>query len=488
VRLWAFNDVDTIPVNGTWLQLINKDGTTTFNTGPNGAQKLDTVVKLAQKHNLFVLLSLTNNWNPLPLVDNPTQSAVPSTPARRDVTQGTNNTLPRNFLSNDYGGMDVYVRQLGENFTHDQFYTNQTLIDAFKNYITNLVSRYVDSTAVFSWEIANDPRCSSSISQSPGCTTNTITEWHSIIAQHIRSIDPNHLISSGTAGFFCADCPKLFPPPAPAPAPRTSPVAGVTRRRRDAGPLSKARLLLEQTQLRKRNREAKKRAGGLIENGIKIRGRWASTPTRRQDTGVGPAFDGSSGVDCEDIGGIPQIGFLTFQLFPDQNVYGPVDPNLSPLTNTIQTGINWIKSHAQAGRTFNKPVALTGFGVVTQNNSQVFIPFNSTTPPFGPAPTASTRRDVSDPFGVTDDQRNDIYSQWLSAGLDDGINGMLQYQWGQTGLTTSPGTSISPDVTGASGSPDVTGTSESPNDGYSIGGVADDGAQQVLSNAAAAFS
>jgi len=210
---------------------------------------------------------------------------------------------------------------------------------------------------------------------------------------------------------------------------------------------------------------------------------------RRQDTGVGSAFDGSSGVDCEDISGIPEIGFLTFQLFPDQNSYGAADPNLSPLNNTIQTGISWIKSHAQAGRTFNKPVALTGFGVVTQNNSQAFVPFNSSVAPFGPDQTGSTggTKLAVQPFGVTDDERNDIYRQWLAAGIDAGINGMLQYQWGQTGLTALPGTSVSPVPTGNTQSPVPTGTGQSPNDGYGIGGTADDGAQQVITDASASI-
>lgn len=479
VRLWAFNDVDTIPVNGTWFQLINKDGSTQFNTGPNGVQQLDKVIQLAEQNNLFVLLSLTNNWNPRPLLDNITQS-IELTP--RDVTSGTNNSLPRNYLSNDYGGMDVYVRQLGENLAHDQFYTNQTLINAFQNYITQLVSRYVNSTAVFAWEIANDPRCNSSIPGSSSCSTTTITQWHSTIAQHIRSVDPNHLVSAGTAGFLCADCPKLFPV-APVPPPQTSPVAGVTRRRRDVGPISKARILLEQTKLRKRNREAAKQAGTLPQTGIKIRGRWVSTPERRQDTGVGPAFDGSSGVDSEDIGNIPDVGFVSFQLFPDQNTYGPVDPNLPALNNTIQVGINWIQSQAQVGTTLNKPVLLTGFGVVTQNNSQAFVPFNSSVAPFGPDTTASTSFAAVQPFGVTDDQRNDIYSQLITAGVDSGINGMLQYQWQQTGLTESPGTTISSDTPGDTVSPTPSGTGVSPDDGYS----GNDGVQQIISNGAAAF-
>ncbi len=46
--------------------------------------------------------------------------------------------------------MDVYVRQFGLKH-HDEFYTNETLIDSFKNYTTQVVKRYVDSPAVLAW-------------------------------------------------------------------------------------------------------------------------------------------------------------------------------------------------------------------------------------------------------------------------------------------------------------------------------------------------
>ena len=124
VRTWAFNgvfsalintgfcfiterylDVDTIPANGTWFQLI-ANGTTVINDGPNGLQKLDTVVKLAEKHGLFVVFSLTNNWNP-----GPNQTAGISINAR-DNTPGTNKVPPRNALSNDYGQYSVRIPRI----------------------------------------------------------------------------------------------------------------------------------------------------------------------------------------------------------------------------------------------------------------------------------------------------------------------------------------------------------------------------------------
>lgn len=70
-------------------------------------------------------------------------------------------------------------------------------------------------------------------------------------------------------------------------------------------------------------------------------------------------------------------------------------------------------------------MTLNGFGLVTQSNAPFFVPFNTSVAPFGPdSPTAATQQ----PFGVTDQQRDDAYSQWLQAGLQAGLQGMLQYQ------------------------------------------------------------
>jgi hypothetical protein len=59
------SDVEEIPDNGTWFQLIS-NGKTTINEGTNGLQKLDLVVKHAESFGIYLLMVLTNNWNPHP--------------------------------------------------------------------------------------------------------------------------------------------------------------------------------------------------------------------------------------------------------------------------------------------------------------------------------------------------------------------------------------------------------------------------------------
>jgi len=200
VLLFGQIDVTTIPDTGSWLLLI-KDGKTTVNTESNGIQRLDKIIKLAKEYNIYLHFSLTNNWFP-------TANAPPSPRA------GPDSPLPRNYLSNHYGqylilglhllltgcyigGMDVYVKEFGEKKTHDEFYTNEKIRKAFNEYVQTIVKRYANEPGIIAWELANDARCSSTLPSSDNCNTNTITRWHAETAKFIRSIDPNHLITSG---------------------------------------------------------------------------------------------------------------------------------------------------------------------------------------------------------------------------------------------------------------------------------------------------
>ncbi|KAI6108974.1 glycoside hydrolase family 5 protein [Pisolithus croceorrhizus] len=419
VRVWAFNDVATTPSTGTWFQLV-QNGTVGINDGPNGLQKLDTVVQVAQQHGLYVTLTLTNDW--CPSASNSTGSSLQSRGGATEIT------FPRNYLSNDYGGMDLY------------FYTDQAVLNAFQNFTSQVVPRYVNSPAIFSWELANDSRCNSTLPTSSSCTTETITEWHETMAQYIHSIDPNHLISPG-----CTDCPKLYPLNT-TPAPQPSPSQGSQKRN---VPVATEKLLRKRAETRRLNRLVAKLAGKLKEDGIRVTGRWAATGTRRQQSPeVGSAYDGSYG------------------LFPDQNSYAPNDPSLSPYENSVNSGIDWIKNQAQSAAAYvdssqfqsnarmrsprvGKLLVMTALGSATQDNAADSALPNTTTAPY--------TSDSS--YGVTHQQHTDVYSTWLNISISLNLAGIIQYQVispGVTGITLSPRQ--------VSSNNDTTG--KSPNEGY----------------------
>ncbi|KAM0323853.1 hypothetical protein ACHAQA_008431 [Verticillium albo-atrum] len=174
IRTWAFHDQNTTTISGglprygtggeaTVFQFFKPDGTVEINL-----ELLDIVVKAAEDTGIKLILALTNNWA-------------------------------------DYGGMDVYTVNLGGRY-HDDFYRLPRIKTAFKHYVTTVVNRYKNSPAVFAWEVANEARCGAdgtrNLPRGPACTTELIIDWLDEITTHIKSVDPNHLVTTGTEGHF----------------------------------------------------------------------------------------------------------------------------------------------------------------------------------------------------------------------------------------------------------------------------------------------
>ncbi|CAE6357355.1 unnamed protein product, partial [Rhizoctonia solani] len=108
LRTWGFNEV-TSP-SGTYYQIWN-GATSTINTGADGLTRFDQVVAGAKAAGIRLIVALTNNWS-------------------------------------DYGGMDVYVKQILNSNNHDLFYTDATVKAAFKRYIDAFVGRYKNEPTI----------------------------------------------------------------------------------------------------------------------------------------------------------------------------------------------------------------------------------------------------------------------------------------------------------------------------------------------------
>lgn len=107
------------------------------------------------------------------------------------------------------GGMQWYVDQVlgngtyGSGGSYNLFYSNPTVITAYKNYINTVLTRintvngrtYSEDPTVFSWELANEP--TSTADQ----TGQTVAVWAAAIAAYIRTLDTNHMISTGEVGY-----------------------------------------------------------------------------------------------------------------------------------------------------------------------------------------------------------------------------------------------------------------------------------------------
>ncbi|KAJ4248382.1 hypothetical protein NW762_012715 [Fusarium torreyae] len=174
IRTWAFHDNNRTFQSGglpkyntggeeTVMQWFDSDGKVEIDLGV-----LDVVVEAAEATDMKLILALTNNWA-------------------------------------DYGGMDVYTVNLGGRY-HDDFYRLPAIKKAYKNYVSTVVNRYKDSPAVFAWELANEPRCgadgSRNLPRGPDCGPELITSWIDEMSTYIKSIDKDHLVTTGSEGGF----------------------------------------------------------------------------------------------------------------------------------------------------------------------------------------------------------------------------------------------------------------------------------------------
>ena len=95
------------------------------------------------------------------------------------------------------------------------FMTNEKAKEMFANHVRHVVGRtntitgkpYSEDPAIFSWQIGNEPRC---FSHDP-VNQQLFAEWMWDTAALIKSIDPNHMVSSGSEGYHgCEQNIDLF--------------------------------------------------------------------------------------------------------------------------------------------------------------------------------------------------------------------------------------------------------------------------------------
>lgn len=128
-------------------------------------QKVDYAIKAIGERGLRVVIPLVDNWNYY------------------------------------HGGRETYTKWRGLTDVND-FYTNQDVINDFKQYISTLLNRinsytgvaYKDDPAILAWEVGNE-------------LVDTPIEWVESVVNYIKDLDQNHLVMYGNR--FGLDYEKL---------------------------------------------------------------------------------------------------------------------------------------------------------------------------------------------------------------------------------------------------------------------------------------
>jgi len=176
LRVWGFNDVESIPSAGTVYFQSFSSSSATINTGADGLQRLDAVVNSAEEHGIKLIINFVNNWNDYGGMKGRLLTTQQTTPMLNIAT--------------------AYFSACGVIF-HVQWYMSARCQAMYQAYIEAVISRYRNSNAVFAWELANEPRCTL-------CPTSVLTDWIRKTSDYIRSLDSDHMIAIGDEGFGLA--------------------------------------------------------------------------------------------------------------------------------------------------------------------------------------------------------------------------------------------------------------------------------------------
>jgi mannan endo-1,4-beta-mannosidase len=88
------------------------------------------------------------------------------------------------------------------------FYTNERAMNLYRHYLAQIVDRtntltgrkYRDESAIMAWELANEPRPGEREGDSAGAFSAFVA-WIDSTSAYIHSLDPHHLVTTGSEGF-----------------------------------------------------------------------------------------------------------------------------------------------------------------------------------------------------------------------------------------------------------------------------------------------
>ncbi|HSD63642.1 MAG TPA: T9SS type A sorting domain-containing protein [Ignavibacteriaceae bacterium] len=144
-----------------------------YGLNERGLKALDYVVYQAKMHNIKVILTLENNFQ-------------------------------------DFGGIDQYVSwahrylkpNTGKTYKHDDFFTDDSLKNWYKFYVSTILNRintltgirYKEEPIIFSFELMNE-------ASDTGFPVSHIKNWYMEMSCYFKSIDSNHLLTTGEIGY-----------------------------------------------------------------------------------------------------------------------------------------------------------------------------------------------------------------------------------------------------------------------------------------------
>jgi mannan endo-1,4-beta-mannosidase len=192
IRTWGFYDAED-STNPAVIQ---------FSPGQyneSGLRALDEVLARSRQHSIRLIIPFVNNWDDYGGMNQYVEWYADRFPQYRKSFPNAESKVIAGI-----GGRS-YRTHLANGYNHDDFYTNDTMKQWYKNYVTTILNRvntltgiaYKDDQVILAWELANEPRSSDRSGE-------IVRRWLDEMSSYIKSIDENHLVATGDEGFDVA--------------------------------------------------------------------------------------------------------------------------------------------------------------------------------------------------------------------------------------------------------------------------------------------
>lgn len=179
IRTWAFNSND----DSSKASCIRYSP---YGLKENGLKALDYVIYKAKQYHINIILTFGNNFD-------------------------------------DFGGVKLYTEWAdrytglsdGRTYSHNDFFTDDSMKSWYRFYIKTILNRvnfftgirYKNEPSIFSFELINE-------ADNDGASVDIIRNWYNEMADFFKSIDHNHLLTTGETGYdihkeYYSD-PELF--------------------------------------------------------------------------------------------------------------------------------------------------------------------------------------------------------------------------------------------------------------------------------------
>ncbi len=153
-------DASDLGTRGNYVLHWDADaGRMAFNDGPDGLGRFDFVIAEARRRNLRLIVAFIDFWA---------------------YTGGAQQ------MAAWYGGTDTYTFFAADPRTRRDYRAWVEHVLTRHNGLTGL--DYRDDPTILAWELANEPEIR---------PTSLMVDWVTVMAAHVKSIDPSHLLASG---------------------------------------------------------------------------------------------------------------------------------------------------------------------------------------------------------------------------------------------------------------------------------------------------